>query len=234
MGIARLLFADDAGLHDHDPPGRAEPSNTHGPHDRPQERPRRRASGTRASRSSWPAAPSPAAAYKLGGLKALDDFLVNRKTTDFDIYVGLSAGAFLAAPLAGGVTPARDAALASRAPRRSSPSWRRSTSTAEPRASSRTKPVEFALDLLTYLPGVGLRLPGPDAGAAARSSRSRSPSAATAPSLGNLLEPARAARSMRVGSAREFPFPLDVPAVRPLRQLEHRALPAPQPRARAA
>src|SRR6266446_1783435 len=44
-------------------------------------------------------------AYKLGGLKALDDFLVNRKTTDFDTYVGLSAGAFLAAPLAGGVTP---------------------------------------------------------------------------------------------------------------------------------
>jgi NAD(P)-dependent dehydrogenase (short-subunit alcohol dehydrogenase family) len=44
-------------------------------------------------------------AYKLGGLKALDDFMVNRKTTDFDIYVGLSAGSFLAAPLAGGVTP---------------------------------------------------------------------------------------------------------------------------------
>ena len=43
--------------------------------------------------------------FKLGGLKALDDFLVNRKTTDFDIYVGLSAGAFLAAPLASGVTP---------------------------------------------------------------------------------------------------------------------------------
>ena len=36
---------------------------------------------------------------------AFDDFLVNRKTTDFDIYVGLSAGAFLAAPLASGVTP---------------------------------------------------------------------------------------------------------------------------------
>ena len=35
--------------------------------------------------------------FKLGGLKAFDDFLVNRKTTDFDIYVGLSAGAFLAA-----------------------------------------------------------------------------------------------------------------------------------------
>src|SRR5205814_9118204 len=44
-------------------------------------------------------------AYKLGGLKALDDFLVNRKTNDFDIYVGLSAGAFLPAPLARGVNP---------------------------------------------------------------------------------------------------------------------------------
>lgn len=44
-------------------------------------------------------------AFKVGGLKALNDFLVNRKVTDFDIYVGLSAGAFLAAPLAGGVSP---------------------------------------------------------------------------------------------------------------------------------
>jgi predicted acylesterase/phospholipase RssA len=43
--------------------------------------------------------------FKLGGLKAFDDFLVNKKTTDFDMYVGLSAGAFLAAPLASGVTP---------------------------------------------------------------------------------------------------------------------------------
>jgi len=44
-------------------------------------------------------------AFKLGGLKALDDFLINRKTTDFDLYVGLSAGALLAAPLAAGVPP---------------------------------------------------------------------------------------------------------------------------------
>jgi predicted acylesterase/phospholipase RssA len=43
--------------------------------------------------------------FKLGALRALDDLLVDRKTTDFDIYVGLSAGAFLAAPLAAGVTP---------------------------------------------------------------------------------------------------------------------------------
>ncbi len=45
-------------------------------------------------------------AFKLGGIKALDDFLVNRKTTDFDTYVGLSAGAVLAAPLASGISPA--------------------------------------------------------------------------------------------------------------------------------
>lgn len=45
-------------------------------------------------------------AFKLGGLKALDDFLVNRKTTELDTYVGLSAGAVLGAPLAAGISPA--------------------------------------------------------------------------------------------------------------------------------
>src|SRR5438477_11768107 len=44
--------------------------------------------------------------FKLGGLKALDDYLVNKKTTEFETYVGLSAGAVLAAPLAAGITPA--------------------------------------------------------------------------------------------------------------------------------
>lgn len=44
-------------------------------------------------------------AFKVGGLKALNDYLVNKKVTDFDIYVGLSAGAFLAAPIAGGIPP---------------------------------------------------------------------------------------------------------------------------------
>lgn len=44
-------------------------------------------------------------AFKVGGLKALNDFLVNRKVTDFDMYLGISAGAFLAAPLAGGIGP---------------------------------------------------------------------------------------------------------------------------------
>ena len=44
-------------------------------------------------------------AFKLGGLLALSHFLQNRRVTDFDIYVGLSAGAFLAAPLSAGIAP---------------------------------------------------------------------------------------------------------------------------------
>ncbi len=44
-------------------------------------------------------------AFKAGGLKAFNDFLMNRKVTDFDIYVGISAGAMLAVPLAGGIPP---------------------------------------------------------------------------------------------------------------------------------
>ncbi|MCB1215442.1 MAG: patatin-like phospholipase family protein [Deltaproteobacteria bacterium] len=44
-------------------------------------------------------------AFKAGGLKAFNDFLVNRKVNDFDIYVGISAGGLLAVPLAGGLPP---------------------------------------------------------------------------------------------------------------------------------
>lgn len=44
-------------------------------------------------------------AFKLGGLIALNTYLDNRKVTDLDIYVGVSAGAFLAAPLSAGVPP---------------------------------------------------------------------------------------------------------------------------------
>ena len=44
-------------------------------------------------------------AFKVGGLKALDDFLVERKITDMDLYVGLSAGAILGSSLAAGITP---------------------------------------------------------------------------------------------------------------------------------
>ncbi|MCA9509338.1 MAG: patatin-like phospholipase family protein [Myxococcales bacterium] len=44
-------------------------------------------------------------AFKVGGLKALDDFLVGRRVNDLDLYVGLSAGSVLAVPLAAGITP---------------------------------------------------------------------------------------------------------------------------------
>ena len=44
-------------------------------------------------------------AFKVGGLKALNDFLVERKITDMDLYVGLSAGAILGSSLAAGITP---------------------------------------------------------------------------------------------------------------------------------
>ena len=44
-------------------------------------------------------------AFKIGGLKALNDYLSERKITDLDIYVGLSAGSILSASLASGITP---------------------------------------------------------------------------------------------------------------------------------
>lgn len=45
------------------------------------------------------------AAYEIGALLALDDALVDRKVTDFDIYVGTSAGAFISACLVNGIGP---------------------------------------------------------------------------------------------------------------------------------
>src|SRR5438445_6373989 len=41
--------------------------------------------------------------YQLGVLRALDDLLLNRSTLDFDIYVGTSAGAFVATLLSSGI-----------------------------------------------------------------------------------------------------------------------------------
>jgi NTE family protein len=43
--------------------------------------------------------------YELGVVLALDDFLVGRKILDFDVFCGISAGAFIAALLANGLTP---------------------------------------------------------------------------------------------------------------------------------
>src|ERR1700731_2382135 len=43
--------------------------------------------------------------YELGALGALDRLTVNRTVNQFDVYVGTSAGAFVAAAVANGVTP---------------------------------------------------------------------------------------------------------------------------------
>jgi predicted acylesterase/phospholipase RssA len=44
-------------------------------------------------------------AYKVGGLHALNCCLENRKVTDFDTFVGLSAGSLIASLLANGISP---------------------------------------------------------------------------------------------------------------------------------
>src|SRR5687768_12541501 len=43
--------------------------------------------------------------YEIGALRALDLLAVNRTVNEFDVYVGTSAGAFVAALTANGVTP---------------------------------------------------------------------------------------------------------------------------------
>src|SRR3982074_882990 len=43
--------------------------------------------------------------YEMGALRALDLLSVNRTVNEYDVYVGTSAGAFVAAAAANGVTP---------------------------------------------------------------------------------------------------------------------------------
>src|ERR687884_999601 len=45
------------------------------------------------------------AVYEIGALRAIDLLSVNRTVNDFDVYVGTSAGALIAALTANGVTP---------------------------------------------------------------------------------------------------------------------------------
>jgi NTE family protein len=45
------------------------------------------------------------AVYEIGALRALDLLSVNRSINDFDVYVGTSAGSFVAAMTANGITP---------------------------------------------------------------------------------------------------------------------------------
>jgi predicted acylesterase/phospholipase RssA len=90
-------------------------------------------------------------AFKLGGLQALDECLIGRGVTDFDTYVGLSAGSYLAVALAGGVKPAEMIAALSGSSDRLDPLrpfdfYRPNTREAFERAWS------YAGDVLGYVP----------------------------------------------------------------------------------
>jgi NTE family protein len=92
------------------------------------------------------------AAFKLGGLKALDDLLVNRKTTEFDTYVGLSAGAMLATPLTAGVSPGE--MLKSLEGKSKELARFRLGDFYNPNIRDlATRPVQYVFDLLAFLPG---------------------------------------------------------------------------------
>jgi predicted acylesterase/phospholipase RssA len=91
-------------------------------------------------------------AFKLGGLKALDDYLVNRKTTEFDSYIGLSAGAVLAAPLAAAISPAE--MIKSLEGKSDEIDVFRVTDFYSPNvAEFIQRPLQYALALVTFLPG---------------------------------------------------------------------------------
>jgi len=101
-------------------------------------------------------------AFKLGGLKALDDLLVNRKINEFDTYVGLSAGALLAAPLAAGISPAE--MLKSLEGKSEEFSQFQPLDFYNPNVREFIeRPLQFAFDVATYVPGllldVGRRTP---------------------------------------------------------------------------
>jgi predicted acylesterase/phospholipase RssA len=144
--------------------------------------------------------------FKLGGLKAFDDFLVNRKTTDFDIYVGLSAGAFLAAPLASGVTP---------------PEMLRSLEGSSEEFTQFgafdfyqpnypefiERPIRYLLDLAAFIPGSILDLVAKSP-ALAESIAEPIREFVRSPSLGNAAEVLRPLGQALL-SGRPFPFPLD-------------------------
>jgi predicted acylesterase/phospholipase RssA len=93
-------------------------------------------------------------AFKVGGLKALDDFLVGRKITDFNTYVGLSAGSILAVALASGVSPSEMIRVLEGRSRRMdqlrptdfyNPNWREFIG----------RPAKLSYDLLAFLPSIG-------------------------------------------------------------------------------
>jgi NTE family protein len=96
-------------------------------------------------------------AFKVGGLKALNDFLVGRQITDLDIYVGLSAGAILSVPLAGGIPPDEMVKVLDGTSTRFD--QLRPIDFYRPNLREfAERPLKFAYDLVTYLPGITYEL----------------------------------------------------------------------------
>jgi NTE family protein len=94
-------------------------------------------------------------AFKVGGLKALDDFMVGPKVTDLDMYVGLSAGSLLGVSLAGGVTPDEMIQVLEGTSGR----FRQLTPAHFYNPNFRefaARPAKFLYDLATYVPGVSV------------------------------------------------------------------------------
>jgi len=144
--------------------------------------------------------------FKLGGLKALDDFLVNRKVTDFDMHVGLSAGAFLAAPLASGVTlPEMLRSLEG-----SSEAFTQFRGLHFYHPNSREfweRPLRYVLDLAAYVPGSVIDVVATTP-ALARDLAEPLRTYLRAPTFANLREVVAPIAEVLVGK-RPFPFPLD-------------------------
>ena len=106
-------------------------------------------------------------AFKVGGLKALNDFFVGRRINDLDLYVGLSAGSILAASLAAGITPDEMIKVLNGTSQRFD--QLRPIDFYNPNLREfAARPAMLAYDLLSYLPSIALDfgrgLPGlPDA-----------------------------------------------------------------------
>ena len=106
-------------------------------------------------------------AFKVGGLKALNDYLGQRKITDLDIYVGLSAGSLLGAAVASGITP--DEMLRVLDGTSTKIDQLRPIDFYNPNLGEfASRPAKLVYDLCAFLPGLGLdfarALPGlPDA-----------------------------------------------------------------------
>jgi NTE family protein len=99
----------------------------------------------------------PGGAFRIGGLVALNTLLANRSVTEFDIYVGISAGAFMAAPIAAGIGPEEMLRAIDGTSQRLTrlrpidfygPNWRETFS----------KPANLARDALSLMPTAGLAL----------------------------------------------------------------------------